>query len=136
MREDYIRPLRDGIRKITGGCRRSNSEVEYYTGVQFAYIKPTMKGLLYRVKFSTGNLKDILWTNTKRLSSGDLLCLSKTVDKFEKVLLFAVVVDRNPKDLVEGLLSIKMLYENESNNPYNIFPPFVRNSRTMTTGNI
>ncbi|XP_077972786.1 NFX1-type zinc finger-containing protein 1-like [Styela clava] len=133
MREDYIRPLRDGIRKITGGCRRSNSEVEYYTGVQFAYIKPTMKGLLYRVKFSTGNLKDILWTNTKRLSSGDLLCLSKTVDKFEKVLLFAVVVDRNPKDLVEGLLSIKMLYENESNNPYNIFPPFVRNSRTMTT---
>nr|XP_039261242.1 NFX1-type zinc finger-containing protein 1-like isoform X2 [Styela clava] len=135
MREDYIRPLRDGICKLNGGCRRSDSEVKYYTGVQFAYIKPTMKGLLYRVKFSTEHLKNVSWTNTKRLISGNLLCLSKTVDKFEKDLVFAVVVDRNPKDLVEGLLWIKILYENESKNPYNIpvNPFFLRNSQTTTT---
>ncbi|XP_039261961.2 NFX1-type zinc finger-containing protein 1-like [Styela clava] len=114
LREDYIRPLREGIALISenlavGGG--SNRNVKVYTDVKIEFVKPSRKGVLHRLHFSTESLQKIRWRNTKRLLQGNLLCLS--YDNFKDHILFAVVADRNPEDLEQGYIWVEFVREDK-----------------------
>lgn len=99
LREDFIRPLRDGIQQIVvmGKNRRSKDErsldVRVYDNVEIL-SKPefTSDGVAYKVRFDISRFRGVQWENSKRLIFGSLLCLSK--DNFES-FAFATVADRD-----------------------------------------
>ena len=101
LREDFIRPLRDGIQQIVvmGKHRRSKDErsldVRVYDNVEILKPKFTSDGVAYKIRFDVSRLRGVQWENSKRLIFGSLLCLSK--DNFES-FAFATVADR---DLVQ-----------------------------------
>lgn len=98
LREDFIRPLRDGIQQILvmGEHRRSKDErsldVRVYDNVEI--LKPgfTSDGVAYKIRFDVLRFRGVQWENSKRLIFGSLLCLSK--DNFES-FAFATVADRD-----------------------------------------
>ncbi|KAK7498029.1 hypothetical protein BaRGS_00010617, partial [Batillaria attramentaria] len=81
LREDYIRPLREGLREY----RR-------------------VETLKHQLVFDITRFKHVKWQHSKRLPFGALLCLSD--DDFE-TLHFAVVDRRDPKDLEQGIIRVR-----------------------------
>ncbi|KAJ8311089.1 hypothetical protein KUTeg_011358 [Tegillarca granosa] len=109
LREDFLAPLRDGIKEYmetlhTEGKVKKLQELRIYSDVQIICPICTNKGLCYRIAFDAHKLKRVKWEASKRLIFGSLLCLSS--DNFQ-TLLFATVVDREPKKLKEGILDVK-----------------------------
>ena len=97
LKEDFVRPLRDGIQQLLAGeTNASKLDVRVYWGARILYPVCSSKGLMYVMKFDNSRLKRVRWENSKRLIFGSLLCLSK--DNFE-TYIFATVEDRNVKDL-------------------------------------
>ena len=95
LREDFVRPLRQGIAQLLeriGTTELSDiQDIRVYNNVCFLESIYTSNGLRYRIKFDTSKLKSVRWENSKRLIFGSLICLSK--DKFESFVL-ATVADR------------------------------------------
>ena len=100
LREDFVRPLREGIAKLLERIGSAKigalQDIRVYKDVQLLYPVCTSNGLQYKVKFDNTNLKKIRWENSKRLIFGSLMCLSK--DKFDS-FVFATVANRDLKDL-------------------------------------
>ena len=100
LREDFVRPLREGIAKLLeriGSARiGALQDIRVYKDVQLLYPVCTSNGLQYKVKFDNTNLRKVRWENSKRLIFGSLMCLSK--DKFDS-FVFATVANRDLKDL-------------------------------------
>nr|XP_033785599.1 NFX1-type zinc finger-containing protein 1-like isoform X2 [Geotrypetes seraphini] len=114
LREDFIRPLRDGIAQIV--CYQGKEmmeakfdDVRIYSGTRLIAPVCTRTGIVHRVQFEIEKLKAVIWESSKRLLFGALVCLSK--DNF-KTMLFATVADRDIKDLINGIVTLN--FTNES----------------------
>ncbi|XP_051562536.1 NFX1-type zinc finger-containing protein 1-like [Myxocyprinus asiaticus] len=107
LREDFVRPLREGIREILYNedidgvpiKKRRFDDIRVYFDTQLVVPLCTPTGIAYKVQFDPRPLQFVRWENSKRLIYGSLVCLS--MDNF-KTFLFATVADRDPKLLTQG----------------------------------
>ena len=98
FREDFLRPLRDGIQQLIGMPNNSGDDsdehlqnIRNYEHVRILNTVCTSTGIRYRIRFDVSKFAGLQWENSKRLIFGSLLCLSK--DNF-KTFVFATVADR------------------------------------------
>ena len=104
LREDFLRPLRDGIQQLVAmGDQRNNrkhhlDDIRVYDNVRILSPVFTSNGIAYKVRFDVSWFRGVQWENSKRLIFGSLLCLSK--DKFEN-FVFATVANRELRDIVK-----------------------------------
>merc|ERR1719487_573126 len=108
LREDYIEPLRTGIKQFMLG-KHSPKDLHVYTGVKVVGLLSTFEGLVYRVELPKEQVRRINWEKTKQLMYGSLLCLSD--DQFE-TLIWATVWRRD-EHLIgsEGQLDVRLPFE-------------------------
>uniref|UniRef100_A0A8C2WIA0 Zinc finger NFX1-type containing 1 n=1 Tax=Cyclopterus lumpus TaxID=8103 RepID=A0A8C2WIA0_CYCLU len=126
LREDFVRPLREGIQQLVrqmdkaGGSdeggdnalkRKKFDDIRVYFDTKLVVPKCTSAGIAYIVQFDIQPLKFVHWQSSKRLIYGSLVCLS--CDHFE-TFLFATVSDRDPKTLEQGLVQIAFTEESRS----------------------
>lgn len=116
LREDFVKPLRDGIKQLTKENNSSElgaeektkriNKISVYKGVTVQYPVCNRKGLLYRIRFNSNHskVKKVNWERSKRLKFGSLVCLSS--DDF-KSLVLATIEERNPRDLSVGELDVR-----------------------------
>ena len=104
LREDFVRPLREGIAKLLERIGSAKigalQDIRVYKDVRLLYPICTTDGLRYRIKFDNTRLRNVRWENSKRLIFGSLMCLSK--DKFE-TFVFATIANRDAKELKQVL---------------------------------
>lgn len=116
LREDFVRPLREGISEVKAMARRNTKKrvqnVKVYQNVKIHNVKPVRSGILHSISFATSGFNHVSWRDSKRLNYGNLLCLSS--DNFKEHVLFAVVEEREPKDLQQGFLVVRFVDENDS----------------------
>ena len=116
LREDFVMPLRDGIKQLTkdkdllepttsNTSPRAN-DVSVYHGVTVLYPVCNRKGRVFKIKFnqSHSKVRRVKWERSKRLKFGSLLCLSS--DDFN-TLVFASVENRDPEGLSDGQLEVR-----------------------------
>ena len=102
LREDFIRPLRDGIQQLLAMGKHRNSrddrlqDVRVYDNVRILNPQRTSNEIAYKIRFDVSKFSGVIWENSKRLIFGSLLCLSK--DNFES-FTFATVANRELKDI-------------------------------------
>ncbi|KAK7877833.1 hypothetical protein WMY93_031505 [Mugilogobius chulae] len=122
LREDFVRPLREGIQELlwtqmnlgrmdnAGNHVKAKKldDIRIYHDTKVIAPKCTINGLAYVVQFNVEPLKFVRWQNSKRLIFGSLVCLS--CDNFES-FLFATVSDRDPKYLQKGKVQITFTEE-------------------------
>ena len=103
LREDFVRPLREGIAQLLErmgsgriGALQSLQDIRVYSNVRLFYPVCTPTGIRYRIKFDNSRLRHVSWENSKRLIFGSLICLSK--DQFNSFVL-ATVADRELCDI-------------------------------------
>ncbi|GFS28363.1 NFX1-type zinc finger-containing protein 1 [Trichonephila inaurata madagascariensis] len=109
LREDYVKPLRDGIAeylilKKQGKSLKHCKSVKVYSDVHIVKQEFVFGGLVHIAHFNGNNFSKIKWEYSKRFLTGSLLCLSS--DDF-KTMLFATVARREPKDLRNGFLLLR-----------------------------
>ncbi|GFU24715.1 NFX1-type zinc finger-containing protein 1 [Nephila pilipes] len=109
LREDYVKPLRDGIAeylilKKQGKSLKHCKNVRVYSDVHIVKQEFVYGGLVHFAHFNGNNFSKIKWEYSKRFLTGSLLCLSS--DDFE-TMLFATVARRQPKELRDGLLLLR-----------------------------
>lgn len=109
LREDFVRPLREGIIKVLQNLPDRNltkkkfDDIRIYFNAQIIAPRCTSTGIAYRVQFDTKPLRFVHWQNSKRLLYGSLVCMSQ--DNFE-TFLFATVSNRNAAELVDGIVEL------------------------------
>ena len=105
-REDFVAPLRDGIRtlELKGAASKSLSDVRVYEGVRLLNTECLISGIGFQIKFNVKKFQKVNWEHSKRLIFGSLLCLSR--DNF-RTIYFATVVNRDPKHLKYGLVTVR-----------------------------
>lgn len=118
LREDFILPLREGIRQLqrdyralgaTGSSHRNHAQdVQVYRDVRVLYPVCSGKGMVYRIRFDVfhHSVRRVKWDKFKLLKFGSLLCLSRSADSFYTPL-FATVENRDPRDLCLGELEVR-----------------------------
>ncbi|XP_052040295.1 NFX1-type zinc finger-containing protein 1 [Apodemus sylvaticus] len=109
LREDFVRPLREGILKLLqsfedqGLRKRKFDDIRIYFDARIITPMCSASGIVYKVQFDTKPLKFVRWQNSKRLLYGSLVCMSK--DNFE-TFLFATVSNREHEDLCQGIVQL------------------------------
>lgn len=126
LREDFIQPLRIGIReylKISENrlTVKKLTEVRIYKDVKIIKAVCTNSGLSHEISFSVEKLKQVNWQTSKRFIYGSLICLSN--NNFEDIIM-ATVEDRKPDFLAKGILRIKFEEDSQLHN-YNGTETFV-----------
>ena len=132
LREDFLRPLRDGINifktiieeeklkaktpnfKIADSRnlmkRISNIDgLRAYYDVYFSSCSCTDKGITLSIQLDTQKFKGIKLEASRRLVYGSLLCLSN--DFFNENFILAIICDSDPKKLKKGIITV--ILENE-----------------------
>ncbi|XP_076869960.1 NFX1-type zinc finger-containing protein 1 [Brachyhypopomus gauderio] len=118
LREDFVRPLREGIRELLESYQDESGvpmrkkrfdDIRVYFDTRLIAPICTSSGIAYKVKFDAQPLQFVRWENSKRLLYGSLVCLS--MDNFE-TFLFATVSERDPKKLSEG--EVQLCFSRES----------------------
>ncbi|CAL1289223.1 unnamed protein product [Larinioides sclopetarius] len=109
LREDYVRPLREGITEYLTFKDRNKSlneikDIKVYPYVQIVKQEFVNGELLHLARIHDKKFAKIRWEFSKRLLSKSLLCLSS--DNF-KTMLFATVAKRDTKELAKGLLHLR-----------------------------
>ena len=106
MREDFVAPLRDGIRtlELKGAASKNLSDVRIYEGVSVCNTVCLFSGIGFQIQFDVRKFKRVNWEHSKRLIFGSLLCFSR--DNFQTIY-FAKVVKRDPKLLKDGLVTVQ-----------------------------
>jgi len=108
LREDYIEPLRAGIKLFMQG-RHSPKDLHVYTGIKVVGILSTWEGVVYRIELQKSETKRINWEKTKQLMFGSLLCLS--ADNFQ-TLIWATVWRRDEHLIAtEAQLDVRLPFE-------------------------
>ena len=98
LREDFLRPLRNGIKHLMGKDSLDDAsdahveDVRVYKNVRILGPVCTSNGVAFKIKFDVASFTRVQWENSKRLIFGSLLCLSK--DNF-KSFAFATVANRD-----------------------------------------
>jgi len=105
LREDYIEPLRVGI-KLFMQNKHSPKDLRVYQGVKVVGVLSTWEGLVYRIELRKEEIRKINWGTSKQLMYGSLLCFSD--DNFES-LIWATVWRRD-EDLIakQSQLDVKL----------------------------
>ncbi|XP_019799428.1 NFX1-type zinc finger-containing protein 1 [Tursiops truncatus] len=109
LREDFVRPLREGILELLqsfedqGLRKRKFDDIRIYFDTRIITPVCSSTGIVYKVQFDTKSLKFVRWQNSKRLLYGSLVCMSK--DNFE-TFLFATVSNREQEDLCRGIVQL------------------------------
>jgi hypothetical protein len=107
LREDFLRPLREGIINLVNrGIDQQQGlfkDIRVYRDVKILFPVCSSSGLRHHIQFNNSKLKSVKWENSKRLIFGSLLCLSK--DNFQ-TFVFATVADREPKELIHVSINI------------------------------
>lgn len=109
LREDFVRPLREGILELLqsfedqGLRKRKFDDIRIYFDTRIITPMCSSTGIVYKVQFDTKPLKFVRWQNSKRLLYGSLVCMSK--DNFE-TFLFATVSNREQEDLCRGIVQL------------------------------
>lgn len=108
LREDFVAPLREGIKEITKKIPREDrsQNLYIYENVQIMDTVCTRAGIVHCIHLDMRGLRKIPWEHSKRLLFGSFLCLSK--DNFT-TMLFATVANRKPDDLRSGRLDIRFV---------------------------
>ncbi|XP_067035451.1 NFX1-type zinc finger-containing protein 1-like isoform X3 [Acropora muricata] len=112
LREDFVKPLRDGIQTllVMGKHRTPKDErlldVRVYDNVEIGQPIFNSNGIAYQIKFDISKFHRVQWENSKRLIFGSLLCLSN--DNFES-FAFAVVANRDLEDVSKGVIEIRFV---------------------------
>ena len=111
IRADFIHPLQETLAKV-----KQKPEL-LYDHISFENWFPDYinNEIICKLKFKTR--RKIKWEYSKRLTYGNLLCLSE--DNFSTVI-FATVAERELDDLKNGLLTVKLIGK-ASKNPYYSF---------------
>ncbi|XP_069099575.1 NFX1-type zinc finger-containing protein 1 isoform X1 [Pleurodeles waltl] len=110
LREDFVRPLREGIMELLesyedqGLRKRRFDDIRIYFDTRIITPMCSYSGIVYKVQFNTQPLKFVRWQNSKRLIYGSLVCMSK--DNFETFLL-ATVSNRDSEDLQHGIVQLR-----------------------------
>ena len=101
LREDFMSPLRDGIREYTEaeGAVRGFNDIRVYRNVHV--VEPVCSNgfVALRIQFDVSRLRKVDWAHSKRLIYGSMVCLSK--NGFQTVS-FATVHERDAKGLALG----------------------------------
>ncbi|KAM9068296.1 NFX1-type zinc finger-containing protein 1 [Sarcophilus harrisii] len=109
LREDFVRPLREGILELLqsfedqGLRKKKFNDIRIYFDTRIITPLCASSGIVYKVQFDTKPLKFVRWQNSKRLLYGSLVCMSK--DNFE-TFLFATVSNRDHEDLYHGIVQL------------------------------
>ncbi|NWU30356.1 ZNFX1 protein, partial [Dyaphorophyia castanea] len=109
LREDFIRPLREGIMEVLQNLQDRNlrkkkfDDIRIYFDARIIAPRCASTGIVYKVQFDTKPLRFVQWRNSKRLLYGSLVCMSQ--DHFE-TFLFATVSNRNAEELVDGIVEL------------------------------
>ena len=109
LREDFIAPLRRGIRDcIAGEKGKRNMDVNIYRKVRILEPVFTRDGICFNIQFDVSMFRQRqTWEHSKRLIFGSLLCLSPVSDNFKEEVYFAIVAKRDPKELTKGILQVQ-----------------------------
>ncbi|GAB0197302.1 NFX1-type zinc finger-containing protein 1 [Grus japonensis] len=109
LREDFVRPLREGILELLEsfedkGLRKKRfDDIRIYFDARIITPVCSPTGIVYKVQFDIKPLRFVRWQNSKRLLYGSLICMSK--DHFE-TCLFATVSNRDNADLACGIVQL------------------------------
>ena len=108
MKEDFLAPLREGLKEILLGTERRKRKVhmKVYQNVQIIEPQCSRGGITHKVQFDASHLQHVQWRHSKRLIFGSLLCFS--MDQFE-TFIFATVANRDPEMLKNGLVDVHFL---------------------------
>jgi hypothetical protein len=127
LREDFVRPLREGVQDIisrTDSRRCDSLSVRVYRNVKFlrfvremdARVKVVTEGVLLCFDSGTGSTrKKPNWEHSKRFLYGGLVCF--TCNNFQSIL-FATIAGRDLKYLEKGQLLVSFC-QPYSENIYN-----------------
>ncbi|XP_064481860.1 NFX1-type zinc finger-containing protein 1-like [Ornithodoros turicata] len=99
LREDFVRPLREGIRECARAQQvrghryrkeifRKLDGVNVHSGVVVISSSVNADGRVYVVQFDASSFSKIRWKETRRFIPGSLLCFSK--DNFETIQVATV----------------------------------------------
>lgn len=105
LREDFVRPLREGLQKLLQSGMESLriENINVYREVQVGDTGVTRGGITHKILFNASRFSRVRWDRTKRFMNGCLVCLSN--DGFETIS-FATVVGRDPECLQVGELTV------------------------------
>ncbi|XP_031564675.1 NFX1-type zinc finger-containing protein 1-like [Actinia tenebrosa] len=108
LREDFVGPLREGIREIKSGVSKEERsyDLSMYEDVKIIGPGFSSSGLIHRIYFRPFVKRKDFWQHSKRVLFGSFLCLSK--DNF-KTMTFATVADRKPEELAKGFLDVRFI---------------------------
>ena len=119
LREDFVMPLRRGIRQMRNESDSSmptkstdrpkrTKDVSVYHEVTILRQVFNDNGRVYRLKFdqSHRSVRNVRWERSSRLKFGSLVCLSP--DDFDSVV-FATVENRNADSLSVGELEVRFV---------------------------
>ena len=112
LREDFVSPLREGIKEIVSKISRKDrsQNLHIYENVEILHTVCTRSGIVHCIHLDMSGLRKIPWEHSKRLLYGSFLCLSK--DNFE-TMVFATVANRKAEDLRAGKLEIRFVGDME-----------------------
>ncbi|XP_074653872.1 NFX1-type zinc finger-containing protein 1-like [Tubulanus polymorphus] len=106
LREDFVRPLREGINDYLNPRRnRRQQHIRIYENVQILNPVCGTSGLNYNIRFKADRYKNVKWETSKRLLFGSLVCLSR--DRF-KTIVFGTISNRDvKKGLPKGEIEVR-----------------------------
>ncbi|KAJ8878733.1 hypothetical protein PR048_019319 [Dryococelus australis] len=114
LREDFIKPLREGIQEYLGSEQKRTTRfgsVKFYPRVTFLGMRCVGNSVGLLVCFDPDKrMRQIKWEFCRRFMFGSLLCFTR--DNFHSII-FGKVLDRNLEDLKKGLILIDLCNENE-----------------------
>lgn len=128
LREDYLRPLRNGFHKYLNKILGRNFDVTAYKNVRFLSASISRDTLVYKVKLDLPK-KNKLVESTKKFMNDNLVFLSD--DNFMSCFL-ATIGERNENLLNNGIIQIVLLSNEKINykksytlvDPSNFFVPY------------
>ncbi|XP_064468064.1 NFX1-type zinc finger-containing protein 1-like [Ornithodoros turicata] len=105
LREDFVRPLREGLQKLVraGMQIRRTDGMNVYHNVQVGQSEITRIGIVHELLFNASAFRRVNWERTKRFMTDNLICLSN--DGFQTIF-FATVKRRDPEKLKVGRLIV------------------------------
>ncbi|XP_067656401.1 NFX1-type zinc finger-containing protein 1-like [Haliotis asinina] len=107
LREDFIKPLRDGIQEYWDyqKDRSIRKNIKVYKGVTIkGVVWSATEAILHTLSFDTTELKEIIWENSNRLINDTLVCISS--DNFQ-TFFNATVQLRDSEELEKGNVTVR-----------------------------
>nr|XP_053646652.1 LOW QUALITY PROTEIN: NFX1-type zinc finger-containing protein 1-like [Cherax quadricarinatus] len=102
LREDFMRPLRDGVTACKIDSQSRNMDVYVYRNAKILKPEILKRELIHYVQLELPRMFNV--ATSKRFMFGNLLCFS--CNNFESVII-ATVFDVNPDKLTQGILAVK-----------------------------